>query len=192
MTPSAASPDRYREGAAPAEEEQPTAATPAAVRTSSAVPSPAVPRAVRATEIAALRRKPKRRQRDAANLKNAKITVRFNPDEAAGLRRRAGELGVSVSALIARKALADEGSTTVSCDGQLDAAIEELAALRPQVAGIGRNINQIVRDVHRDAAPPPGPVRDAFAAATELLVAVRTAVAGIDRTAMRLAGAGRG
>ncbi|MFC8717049.1 plasmid mobilization protein [Kitasatospora sp. NPDC057198] len=145
---------------------------------------------MRATEIAALRRKPKRRQRDAANLKNAKITVRFNPDEAADLRRSAGELGVSVSALIARRALADEDGAA-SYDGQLDAAIEELAALRPQVAGIGRNINQIVRDVHRDVALEPGPVRDAFVAATELLAVVRRAVAGIDGTAMRLAGAGR-
>ncbi|MFJ2862708.1 plasmid mobilization protein [Kitasatospora sp. NPDC087314] len=177
----AASPAQYREGAAPGEEKPDTLAVP-----------PAAPRPLRATEIAAKRRKPKRRTRDAANLKNDKITVHFNPDEAAVLRRHAGERGISVSAYIARKALAEDGSLADSQDEQLDAAIDELAETRKQLAGMARNINQIAHQGHMGVAPEPGPVRDVFIAGTVLSVAVREAVADIDRTGMRLAKAKAG
>ncbi|MFE2172884.1 plasmid mobilization protein, partial [Kitasatospora sp. NPDC059462] len=183
----AASPAQHREDAALEEEKPATAASPAATSAQTAV----APRPLRAAEIAAKRRKPKRRTRDAANLKNDKITVRFNPDEAAGLRRRAGERGISVSAYIARKALADDGGVAESRDEQLDAAIEELVAVRPQLAGIGRNINQIARLSNMGVAQEPGPVRDALIAGTVLANAVREAVADIDHAGARLAKAVR-
>ncbi|MFG2848521.1 plasmid mobilization protein [Kitasatospora sp. NPDC048296] len=182
----AASPAQHREGAALGEEKPDTSAAPSAAANAQT----AAPRPLRATEIAAKRRKPKRRTRDAANLKNDKITVRFNPEEAAALRQRAGELGISVSAYIARKALAEDGAIAGSRDEQLDAAIDELAATRPQLAGIGRNINQIAHLGHMGIAQEPGPARDAFIAGTVLANAVREAVADIDRTGMRLAKAG--
>ncbi|WP_344639225.1 plasmid mobilization protein [Kitasatospora cystarginea] len=190
VLPRAAAPAQHREGAALGEEKPTTAPLPAAA--ASAQSATAAPRLLRAAEIAAKRRHPKRRERDAENLKNAKVTVRFNEDEAVLLRERASERGVSVSAYIARKALADDGAVAESRDEQLDAAIEELVAVRPQLAGIGRNVNQIARLGNMGVPQEPGPVSGVLTAATELARQVRAAVADIDRAGMRLAkGAGR-
>ncbi|MFF4650912.1 plasmid mobilization protein [Streptomyces sp. NPDC001380] len=132
-------------------------------------------------------RTPKRRPRDPQNLKTVKRTARFDPSEDAEIRRRATALGISVASYIARKALADDAAPLTTRDERLDAAIDEAAALRSQIARLGNNVNQLTRAYNSGATLPPGPVRDALTAGRALLSDARALLTALDETAMRLA-----
>ncbi|PYC71033.1 hypothetical protein C7C46_26990 [Streptomyces tateyamensis] len=149
------------------------------------------PRPVREAAIATQRRKPKRRPRDAENVKSCKRTVRFNADEDAAIRRHAAAMGISVSAYIARKALAQDTADITTRDEQLDAGIDELAAQRRQLSGVASNVNQLARDFNSGVDLAPGVVRDAMAATMAVLDVTRTAIVQLDAAAMRLAKAKR-
>lgn len=196
-----ASPDLHRQSAM--QEEKP--ATAPAIAPSAAVPDAVAltvvstatvascdqPRPVREAALATQRRKPKRRPRDAENVKSCKRSVRLNPDEDAELRRHAAAMGISVSAYIARKALAQEAADITTRDEQLDAGIDELAAQRRQLSGMASNLNQLARDFNSGVSLAPGVVLDAMAATMAVLDVTRTAIVQLDAVAMRLAKAKR-
>ncbi|MFF3412912.1 plasmid mobilization relaxosome protein MobC [Streptomyces sp. NPDC002742] len=64
----------------------------------------------------------------------------------------------------------------------VDDLVDELAALRTQVARIGTNVNQIAHRLNAGGEPRPGD-RDLLAEAGQILVLARQAATAIDTTA---------
>lgn len=195
-----ASPDLHRQSAV--QEEKPTTASaiapPAAAAdavalttVSTAAASCDEPRPVREAALATQRRKPKRRPRDTENVKSCKRTVRFSADEDAEIRRHAAAMGITISAYIARKALAQDAADITTRDEQLDAGIDELTAQRRQLSGVASNVNQLARDFNSGVDLAPGAVLDAMAATMTVLDVTRATIVQLDAAAMRLAKAKR-
>ncbi|MFE3936978.1 plasmid mobilization relaxosome protein MobC, partial [Streptomyces goshikiensis] len=67
---------------------------------------------------------------------------------------------------------AARGSTTLHTNERLDAAIDELAALRTALARIGNNINQIAYVLNSGSRPRVGQLDHALTALTRLLARV--------------------
>ncbi|QCX77207.1 Bacterial mobilization protein (MobC) [Streptomyces sp. YIM 121038] len=127
---------------APAEE-QPTAA---------AVPLP------RAAEAAALHRVARRRKPDPGGQRKQRVDARYSSEEKAAILAKARSLNVSGAHYVAVVTLAHvHGDLTLP--GQrtpLDDYIDELNALRQQVAAIGHNVNQIAKKLNSGGHPHPG------------------------------------
>lgn len=148
----------------------------------------AAPLVVRASAAAAARRKSKRRKRDAVELKRP-VSVRFSPAERQVLQGQADGAGLTLSHLIARRALADQ-RTAVPADSrteQLDAAIDEFAATRSQLAAWGNNLNQVAHRLNADGTFLASSAKDFLAAAPALLARVRTEVERLDEAVFRAA-----
>ncbi|MEU2894218.1 plasmid mobilization relaxosome protein MobC [Streptomyces albidoflavus] len=77
---------------------------------------------------------------------------------------------VTVARFLAAASLsAARGSTTLHTNEQLDAAIDELAALRTALARIGNNINQIAYVLNSGSRPRAGELDRALAVLTRVL-----------------------
>ncbi|MEU6001626.1 plasmid mobilization relaxosome protein MobC [Streptomyces sp. NPDC047197] len=151
------------------EEDQPADADPAAV-----VPLP------RAADVAALRRVARRRKPDPNGQRQKRVDARYSVEEKADILAKASSLNISGAHYVAVVTLAHvHGDLTVP--GQrtpLDDYIDELNALRQQVAAIGHNANQIAKKLNSGGHPHPGD--SALLAQTDqTLNAVGTAVSHI-------------
>ncbi|MFE1764708.1 MobC family plasmid mobilization relaxosome protein [Streptomyces angustmyceticus] len=114
-------------------------------------------------------RTPRRRSRNPSE-RTRKTTTRLSDTEHAEIVTAAAQRGVTVARFIAAAGLAAaRGSTTLHSNEQLDAAIDELAALRTALARVGNNINQIAFVYNAGGQPRPGELDYALATLTRLL-----------------------
>ncbi|WP_267713818.1 plasmid mobilization protein [Streptomyces sp. CoH17] len=129
-------------------EEQPAGADVAAA----AVPLP------RAADAAALHRVAQRRKPDPNGRRKKRVDARYSAEEKAAIRAKADSLNLSGAHYVAAVTLAHvEGDLTVPGQRtQLDDYIDELNALRQQVAAIGHNVNQIAKKLNSGGHPHPG------------------------------------
>ncbi|MFE3860256.1 MobC family plasmid mobilization relaxosome protein [Streptomyces goshikiensis] len=117
-------------------------------------------------------RKPRRRSRNPSE-RTRKTTTRLSDDEKAEIAAAATQRGVTVARFLAAAGLAAaRGSTTLHTNERLDAAIDELAALRTALARIGNNINQIAYVLNSGSRPRVGQLDHALTALTRLLARV--------------------
>ncbi|MFK8906195.1 plasmid mobilization relaxosome protein MobC [Streptomyces sp. YS-3] len=112
----------------------------------------------RAAEAAALHRVARRRKPDPNGQRKKRVDARYSSEEKAVIQAKAQSLNVSGAHYVAVVVLAHvHGDLTVP--GQrtlLDDYIDELNALRQQVAAIGRNVNQIAKKLNSGGHPQHG------------------------------------
>ncbi|MFJ3901522.1 MobC family plasmid mobilization relaxosome protein [Streptomyces sp. NPDC090025] len=114
-------------------------------------------------------RTPRRRPRNPSE-RTRKTTTRLSDDEKAEIDAAAAQRGVTVARFLAAAGLAvARGSTPLHTNEQLDAAIDELAALRTALARIGNNINQIAYILNSGSRPRVGELDHVLMALTRLL-----------------------
>ncbi|WP_328940931.1 MobC family plasmid mobilization relaxosome protein [Streptomyces sp. NBC_00250] len=114
-------------------------------------------------------RKPRRRSRNPSE-RTRKTTTRLSDSEEAEIVAAATQRGVTVARFLAAAGLAAaRGSTALHTNEQLDAAIDELAALRTALARIGNNINQIAYIHNAGGQPRPGELDHALNVLTRAL-----------------------
>lgn len=138
---------------------------------------------VRATEEAALHRVASRRARQGVQ-RTERVDVRYSAEEKIEIKAEAHRLGLAgahfVGALVMAHlhgdyALPDRRTAT-------DDLIDELAALRTQVARIGTNVNQIAHRLNAGGDPHPGD-KTVLEEAARVLVLARQAATMIDTAA---------
>ncbi|MEU4100258.1 plasmid mobilization relaxosome protein MobC [Streptomyces tanashiensis] len=138
---------------------------------------------MRAADEAALHRVARRRARQDVQRKE-RVDVRYSVDEKTDILAEARRLGLAGAHLVGAIVMAHlNGDLTLPEQRTTtDDLVDELAALRTQVAKIGTNVNQIA---HRlNAGADPHPVDTAvLAEAGRVLTLARQAVAAIDTTA---------
>ncbi|WP_435191019.1 plasmid mobilization protein [Streptomyces sp. bgisy126] len=126
-------------------------------------------------------RKPRRRTRNPSE-RTRKTTTRLSDDEKAEITAVATQRGVTVARFLAAAALAAaRGSTTLHTNERLDAAIDELAALRTALARIGNNINQIAYTYNVGGQPRPGELDHALTVLIRLTARVDDAADALVR-----------
>ncbi|GGT47196.1 MobC family plasmid mobilization relaxosome protein [Streptomyces purpureus] len=111
----------------------------------------------RAADAAALHRVARRRQREAVQRKE-RVDVRYSVDEKAEILREARSLNIAgahyVGAVVMAHVHGDLGLPGQRTE--LDDYIDELTALRGEVAKIGHNINQIAKKLNSGGHSQPG------------------------------------
>ena len=101
-------------------------------------------------------RTPRRRARNPTE-RTHKMTTRLSDTEKAEITAAARHHAVTVAGFLASAGLAAaRGSATAYPDQQLDAAIDELVALRIAISRVGNNINQIAYIYNSGGRPRPG------------------------------------
>lgn len=126
-------------------------------------------------------RKPRRRSRNPSE-RTRKTTTRLSDTEKAEIAAAAAQRNVTVARFLAAAGLAAaRGSTTLHADERLDAAIDELAALRTALARIGNNINQIAYVLNAGGQPRPGELDHALAILLRLMARVDDAADALVR-----------
>lgn len=126
-------------------------------------------------------RKPRRRTRNPTERKH-KVTTRLSDTEKAEITAAARQRAATVARFLATAGLAAaRGSATASPDQQLDAAIDELVALRTAVSRVGNNINQIAHLYNCGAQPRPGELEFALAMLKRVLAQVDDAADALVR-----------
>ncbi|MFD4765486.1 plasmid mobilization relaxosome protein MobC [Streptomyces niveus] len=150
---------------------------PADVSASAVVPLP------RAADQAALHRVARRRERQDEQRKE-RVDVRYSVVEKTGILGMAQSLNIAAAHYVGAVVMAHVHGD-LALPGQrtpLDDYIDELNALRAQVAHIGHNVNQITKKCHSGGHPHPGD--SALLAETEhILTAVGAAVRDIAQAA---------
>ncbi|MFB7114686.1 hypothetical protein [Streptomyces sp. NPDC056291] len=117
-------------------------------------------------------RKPRRRARNPSQ-RTHKTTTRLSDMEKTEITAAAKQRAVTVARFLAAAGLAvARGSTTVHTNEQLDAAIDELAALRTAVSRVGNNINQIAFVYNAGGQPRPGELDHALTTLIRVLARV--------------------
>lgn len=185
VVPRAAAPELHREGAA--KEEKPAGSPSASIADllPLAVVSPASRVVTRAQRTA------KRRRRDSENPKTKKLGFRCTAEQKTQIERLAAAADLNVADYLVRKALTEDLAGVTSRDERLERAIVALDAARGQLAPVGNNANQIAYRLNVGAGVEPGLAAAVLDRALALVVGVRTAVAEVDASAMRLARAKR-
>ena len=84
-----------------------------------------------------------------------RVYVRLTPAEAAVLSDRAASAGMSLSDYVRHHALGGEAKRV-----RRPAMSGDIAALVRQLAAVGNNLNQLVREMHASQTPPLPPVLD--------------------------------
>ncbi|WP_208899437.1 plasmid mobilization relaxosome protein MobC [Streptomyces incarnatus] len=133
----------------------------------------------RAAEAAALHRIARRRKRKDTQRKE-RVDVRYSIEEKAAILRKARSLNIAGAHYVGAVVMAHIHGD-LALPGQrtpLDDYIDELTALREQVAKIGNNVNQIARKLNAGGHPRPGD-NAALTHAERTLTAVRAAVGEI-------------
>ncbi|MFD1663233.1 plasmid mobilization relaxosome protein MobC [Streptomyces caeni] len=112
----------------------------------------------RAADVAALHRVARRRKPDPSGRRKERVDARYSVEEKAAILAKARSLNVSGAHYVAVVALAHvHGDLTVPGQRtQLDDYIDELNALRREVAFIGHNVNQIAKKLNSGGHPHPG------------------------------------
>ncbi|WP_331283869.1 plasmid mobilization relaxosome protein MobC [Streptomyces sp. H39-S7] len=138
---------------------------------------------VRAADEAALRRVARRRARETEQRKK-RVDVRYSMNEHTEILDMAQSMGLAGAHFVGAVVMAFiEGAHTLPGQrGALDDLIDELAALRTEVARIGNNVNQIAHRLNAGADPRPEDSA-VIAAAGDVLVKARSAAAAIDTAA---------
>lgn len=114
-------------------------------------------------------RKPRRRTRNPSE-RTRKTTTRLSDDEEAEIAAAAARRGITVARFLATAGLtAARGPAAVHRNDRLDAAIDELAALRTALARIGNNINQIAYVINSGSRPRADELEHALSVLTRLL-----------------------
>ncbi|WP_030881330.1 MobC family plasmid mobilization relaxosome protein [[Kitasatospora] papulosa] len=114
-------------------------------------------------------RKPRRRTRNPSE-RTRKTTTRLSDDEKAEIAAAAAQRGITVARFLATAGLtAARGPAAVHRNDRLDAAIDELAALRTALARIGNNINQIAYVLNSGSRPRADELEHALSVLTQLL-----------------------
>ncbi|AKA05135.1 mobilization protein [Streptomyces noursei ZPM] len=134
----------------------------------------------RAADEAALHRVARRRKPDPGGRREERVDARYSVEEKAAILAKAKSLHVSGAHYVAVVTLAHvHGDLTLAGQRtELDDYIDELNALRQQVAAIGHNLNQIAKKLNSGGHPYPGD--SALLAQTDrTLDAVGTAVGHI-------------
>ncbi|WP_428934785.1 MobC family plasmid mobilization relaxosome protein [Streptomyces sp. ACT015] len=111
----------------------------------------------RAADAAALHRVARRRQREAVQRKE-RVDVRYSVDEKADILREAHSLNIAGAHYVGAVVMAHVHGD-LALPGQrteLDDYIDELTALRAEVAKIGHNINQIAKKLNSGGHSQPG------------------------------------
>lgn len=145
------------------------------------------PLLVRAADEAALYRVARRRRRDRVR-RRARVDVRYSEAEKNAITAKARSLNIAAAHLVGAVVMAylDGGRPLPGHRTLLDDHIDELNALRSQVAKLGNNVNQIAR-VLNSGSSPQAVDSAVLAQAEQLLGAVRAAVADIDAASYRAA-----
>ncbi|MCZ4510753.1 MobC family plasmid mobilization relaxosome protein [Streptomyces sp. ActVer] len=111
----------------------------------------------RAADAAALHRAARRRTREAVQRKE-RVDVRYSVDEKTAILRKARSLNIAGAHYVGAVVMAHIHGD-LALPGQrtpLDDYIDELTALRREVAKIGHNINQIAKKLNFGGHPHPG------------------------------------
>ncbi|GAA1249606.1 hypothetical protein GCM10009665_45500 [Kitasatospora nipponensis] len=117
-------------------------------------------------------RQPRRRRYQPTHREDV-IAARLKPDEKAEITAAAKRAGLYPSGYLATAALAAaRGSTTLKNNEQLDAAIDELAALRAAISRVGNNINQIAYVYNAGGHARPGELDHILGVLTRILASV--------------------
>ncbi|MEU3175370.1 plasmid mobilization relaxosome protein MobC [Streptomyces sp. NPDC007000] len=106
---------------------------------------------------AALHRVARRRQRESVQRKE-RVDVRYSVDEKADILAEARSLNIAAAHYVGAVVMAHVHGD-LGLPGQrteLDDYIDELTALRREVAMIGHNVNQIAKKVNSGGHPHPG------------------------------------
>ncbi|WP_434591975.1 plasmid mobilization relaxosome protein MobC [Streptomyces sp. A5-4] len=121
-------------------------------------PAAAVVPLPRAAEVAALQRVARRRKPDPGGQRKKRVDARYSAEEKSIILAEAKALNVSGAHYVAVVTLAHvHGDLTLPGQRtQLDDYIDELNALRQQVAQIGHNVNQIAKKLNSGDHPHPG------------------------------------
>nr|WP_226048685.1 MULTISPECIES: plasmid mobilization relaxosome protein MobC [Streptomyces] len=144
------------------EEEQPA--------DTSAVPLP------RAADAAAVHRVARRRKREKVQ-RTERVDVRYSVDEKGEILAEARALNIAAAHYVGAIVMAHVHGH-LALPGQrtlLDDYIDELTALRQQVAKIGHNVNQVAKKLNSGGDPHPGDTAG-LAQAERTLTAAATAV----------------
>ncbi|MFJ6748215.1 MobC family plasmid mobilization relaxosome protein [Streptomyces sp. NPDC091266] len=116
------------------------------------------------------------------------VTARFAPPEKHDIQSSAKTAHVTMARYIADATMARvRGEITVAAERTVyDDAVDELAAMRAQIARIGNNINQIARRLNADGDPHPVDAA-ILHRADRLLTTAHDTVRAIDDAAIRAA-----
>ncbi|MDT3395285.1 plasmid mobilization relaxosome protein MobC [Streptomyces sp. B1866] len=111
------------------------------------------------------------------------IAVRFTTEEKTEIITAAAHRHLYASGFLATAGLAvARGSATpLDTDDRLDAAIDELAALRAQISRVGNNINQIAYVYNTGGQPRPGHLDHALTILVHTLAQVDAAAHDLTR-----------
>ncbi|MFH8526867.1 plasmid mobilization relaxosome protein MobC [Streptomyces tendae] len=133
----------------------------------------------RAAETAALHRIARRRKRKDTQRKE-RVDVRYSIEEKSAILAKARSLNIAGAHYVGAVVMAHIHGD-LALPGQrtpLDDYIDELTALREQIAKIGNNANQIARKLNSGGHPHPGDTA-ALAQTERTLSAVRAAISEI-------------
>ncbi|MBQ0848139.1 plasmid mobilization relaxosome protein MobC [Streptomyces sp. BH-SS-21] len=149
------------------EEEQPDAAAPP-----------------RAADAAALHRVARRRKADPNGRRKERVDARYSNEEKAAILAKARSLNISGAHYVSTVILAHVYGDVTLADQRtpLDDLIDELNALRRDVAAVGNNTNQIARKLNSGGTPHPGD-RALLAQTERTLTSVASAVDRISAAA---------
>lgn len=139
-----------------------------------------LPVVVRAADEAALYRVARRRARDTEQRK-MRVDVRYSADEHTEILAEARRLNLAGAHYVGAVVMAHLNGD-LALPGQRtshDDLIDELAALRFQVAAIGKNVNQIAFKLNSGGHPQPGDTA-LLAEARRVLAVARDAATSID------------
>ncbi|MGW1004072.1 MobC family plasmid mobilization relaxosome protein [Streptomyces sp. NPDC002520] len=112
----------------------------------------------RAAEAAALHRVARRRKPDPNGHRKERVDARYSVDEKVDILRMARSLNIAGAHYVGAVVMAHVHGD-LALPGQrtpLDDYIDELTALRGEVAKIGHNINQIAKKLNSGGHPQPG------------------------------------
>ncbi|WP_405663636.1 plasmid mobilization relaxosome protein MobC [Streptomyces sp. NBC_01166] len=142
---------------------------------------------VRAADEAALYRVASRRSRQDVQ-RTERVDVRYSVDEKSEIMAEARRLGLAGAHFVGAVVMAHLHGDHVlpGHRTRIDDLIDELAALRTQVARIGTNVNQIAHRLNAGGDPHPGD-KDTLANAGQVLLHARQAATAIDTAAVAAA-----
>jgi len=145
--------------------------------------------AMRAAAEAAVRRSARRRRRDTIQ-RTRRVDVRYSHAEQQAIKNKAREMEIAGAHLVGAVVMAFvEGTQPLpGRRTETDDLIDELVALRAQVAKIGGNVNQIAHRLNAGGHPYPSDI-PLLAQAQRTLQTVRDAITDIETAAHRTAGA---
>ncbi|MFG1805746.1 plasmid mobilization relaxosome protein MobC [Streptomyces sp. NPDC049040] len=146
------------------------------------------PSLMRAAAEAAIRRVARRRRRDGTR-RMFRVDVRYSQAEHHAIKARAKAMEIAGAHLVGAVVMAFiEGTQPLpGRRTETDDLIDELVALRAQVAKIGGNVNQIAHRLNSGGQPHPADTA-LLAQAEHTVHSVRKAVAAIETAAHQAAG----